>query len=125
MSSWLFPIACLAAVVTLASCDAGHFFAQTPKHLPRIGRRSDIPALFTTESKPDNVDHSWAALASALASADADGDGCLNIREVIQIPAVRAAILQRDPALLAPLGDYDNLDEESSRPQPRLLRFRK
>lgn len=43
--AWLVVVAVLATVISLAHGDAGHFFAETPKHLPRIGRRGDLPPL--------------------------------------------------------------------------------
>lgn len=43
--AWLVAATVLAAVVSVARADAGHFFAETPKHLPRIGRRGDLPPL--------------------------------------------------------------------------------
>lgn len=43
--AWLVVVTVLVTMVSLAHGDAGHFFAELPKNLPRIGRRGDIPAL--------------------------------------------------------------------------------
>lgn len=47
--AWLVAATVLAAVVSVARADAGHFFAETPKHLPRIGRRGDLPPLVSQD----------------------------------------------------------------------------
>ena len=50
--AWLVAATVLAAVVSITRADAGHFFAETPKHLPRIGRRGDLPPLVSEHVLP-------------------------------------------------------------------------
>ncbi|KAK3854784.1 hypothetical protein Pcinc_038759 [Petrolisthes cinctipes] len=131
--TWLTVALVLAAVVSLARGDAGHFFAETPKHLPRIGRRGDLPPLATLLSEEE--DASWRGMTEALAGLDSDGDGCVGVAELLRIPVVRMALLLQNPALLVPQQQQQQLNpsqhQETTRsdsfsdhrPEPHLLRF--
>lgn len=124
----------VASMVTLAHSDAGHFFAETPKHLPRIGRRGDLPPLVNLLNEEDPRGSSRGAsggsMTEAFAKVDGDGDGCVSLTELLRIPMVRLAILLQNPALIAPQTDMDANDGDevyssNRRPEPRLLRYLK
>ncbi|KAK7079494.1 hypothetical protein SK128_026118 [Halocaridina rubra] len=129
--SWLVAVAIMATLVNFANSDAGHFFAETPKHLPRIGRRGDLPPLINLITEEDtNGNAPVNTMPEAFAKIDADGDGCISFAEILRIPIMRVAVLLQDPALIAPHIDYeDNAsgDDYNSkrRPQPRLIRYLK
>ncbi|XP_071553044.1 uncharacterized protein [Panulirus ornatus] len=129
--AWLVVVAVLATAISLAHSDAGHFFAKTPKHLPRIGRRGDLPPLATLLTEDTRSSGKLArGITEALAQLDSDGDGCIGIAELIRIPVVRVAILLQNPALLTPDATADAEENDTRetyaidhRPEPRLLRF--
>ncbi|XP_050695215.1 uncharacterized protein LOC126985018 isoform X2 [Eriocheir sinensis] len=102
--AWLVAATVLAAVVSVARADAGHFFAETPKHLPRIGRRGDLPPLTTllTEEDARSPGATTRGMTEALAGLglDSDGDGCIGLGELVRNPVVRVALLLQNPALL-------------------------
>ncbi|XP_066963966.1 uncharacterized protein [Macrobrachium rosenbergii] len=135
--SWMVSVAVVATMVSLVHSDAGHFFAETPKHLPRIGRRGDLPPLVNllNEEDPRGTSGGGAptgnSMTEALAKVDGDGDGCVSLPELLRIPMIRIAILLQDPALIAPHVDADAANESSDdyasdrRPEPRLLRYLK
>ncbi|KAK8391148.1 hypothetical protein O3P69_017065 [Scylla paramamosain] len=132
--AWLVAATVLAVVVSVARADAGHFFAETPKHLPRIGRRGDLPPLTTLLSEEDarSSGAGTRSMTEALAGLDSDGDGCIGVGELLRIPAVRVALLLQNPALLTPANpaspEADGHATEDTfasdrRPEPRLLRY--
>ncbi|XP_045582056.1 uncharacterized protein [Procambarus clarkii] len=124
--AWVVMTAVVAALVTVGHADAGHFFAETPKHLPRIGRRGDLPPLASLLTEDGQTSGpAGPGMTEALGHLDIDGDGCIGITELLRIPVVRMAVLLQNPALLSP----DARDESGEmyardlRPEPRLLRF--
>ncbi|XP_053645348.1 uncharacterized protein [Cherax quadricarinatus] len=126
--AWLVMVTVLAIMVNHAHSDAGHFFAATPKVLPRIGRRGDLPPLTTllTEAAQSSG-KAGQSITEALGQLDTDRDGCIGIEELLRIPILKVAILLQNPALLLPQAEADTEARETYttdlRPEPRLLRF--
>ncbi|XP_037790194.1 uncharacterized protein LOC119585597 isoform X2 [Penaeus monodon] len=130
--AWLVMMAMMTSLVGIAHGDAGHFFAETPKHLPRIGRRGDLPPLATLMIEEDTRGYgrSVGGVPEALARVDADGDGCVSIPELLRVPVIRIAILLQNPALIfeeAPASTEDKSSGTSyssdRRPEPHLLHY--
>ncbi|KAG7155097.1 uncharacterized protein LOC121855461 [Homarus americanus] len=129
--AWLVVAVVLSVMVNLVHSDAGHFFAETPKHLPRIGRRGDLPPLSTLLTEDVRSSGKPArGMTDALAQLDSDGDGCIGIAELLRIPIVRVAILLQNPALITPDATTDTEENDTGeayttdhRPEPRLLRY--
>ncbi|XP_063590412.1 uncharacterized protein LOC134767292 isoform X1 [Penaeus indicus] len=77
-------------------------FADTPKHVPRFGRRSDLPALEQQLAEQKrSAQRASSGVAGALVRVDGDGDGCVNMAELLRIPIVRVAVLLQNPALIS------------------------
>lgn len=77
-------------------------FADTPKHVPRFGRRSDLPALEQQLAEQKRAaQRASSGVAGALVRVDGDGDGCVNMAELLRIPIVRVAVLLQNPALIS------------------------
>ncbi|XP_042883494.1 uncharacterized protein LOC122260334 [Penaeus japonicus] len=130
--AWLVMMAVVATLAGITHGDAGHFFAETPKHLPRIGRRGDLPPLATLMIEEDTRGYgrSVGGVPEALARVDADGDGCVSIAELLRVPVIRIAILLQNPSLLseeAPANTQEKSSEtgysSERRPEPHLLHY--
>ncbi|XP_042883492.1 uncharacterized protein LOC122260333 [Penaeus japonicus] len=99
-------IAATALVLAVSAAWTEGQFADTPKHVPRFGRRSDLPALEEQLAQQKRGERRAAGgvaggVAGALVRVDGDGDGCINMDELLRIPVVRAAVLLQNPALIS------------------------